>query len=158
MHFTIRSLDADDGPAWRALWDAYCAFYETALDARISENTWQSIIDPSAPIHGFIAIGASGEPLGLCNYVLHPHTWSNQTVCYLEDLFVAPAGRRLGIATALIDTLRARGIEDKWSRIYWITHRDNVDAQGLYDRVAVQTPHVRYEIALPSRLPPAALS
>ncbi|WP_347557670.1 GNAT family N-acetyltransferase [Robbsia sp. KACC 23696] len=148
MTFTIRPVSANDRTAWHALWEAYCAFYRTTLDSAISEKTWQRLIDPTSPIDGLLVASETGEPLGFCNYVCHPHTWSDRTVCYLEDLFVAPAGRRLGIGTALIEALRTQGIAQGWGRIYWVTDHDNVDAQALYDKVADRTAHVRYQIKL----------
>ncbi|MEI7295562.1 GNAT family N-acetyltransferase [Paraburkholderia tropica] len=98
--------------------------------------------------HALIAHGEDGEPLGLCNYVLHPNTWSDQTVCYLEDLYVAPQGRRKGVATAFIERLREIGERENWFRIYWITNDANEAAQAVYDRIASRSGHIRYEIPL----------
>ncbi len=148
MSITIRLATAADRAAWLSLWMQYCHHYEVELDARITERTWERIVDADAPIHALLAFDEHGTALGLCNYVCHPHTWSDQTICYLEDLFVAPQGRRQGTATALIETLRERGIAAHWRRIYWITNEANVDAQRVYDRLATRSGHVRYEIAL----------
>ncbi len=89
-----------------------------------------------------------GELLGFCHYVCHPHTWSERTIAYLEDLFVAPSGRRLGVATALIEHLKSLAQAQGWRRIYWITDTDNAAARAVYDKLATRTDHVRYEIAL----------
>jgi GNAT superfamily N-acetyltransferase len=80
--------------------------------------------------------------------VLHPHSWSAQLVCYLEDLFVAPDARGSGTAQALIDALAARGRAEGWRRLYWHTHENNYRARALYDRVTPRTDYVRYDIPL----------
>ncbi|RQM47414.1 GNAT family N-acetyltransferase [Paraburkholderia bannensis] len=146
--FVIRPVNAADHAAWLALWQAYCRHYEVTLDERVNARTWARIADPAEPIHALIAHGEDGEPLGLCNYVLHPNTWSDQTVCYLEDLYVAPQGRRKGVATAFIERLREIGERENWFRIYWITNDANEAAQAVYDRIASRSGHIRYEIAL----------
>ena len=130
------------------MWSQYCAFYDVSLDERVTASTWARIVAPSQAINGLIALGDDGQPLGICNYVCHPNTWSDQTICYLEDLYVAPEGRRAGIATAFIEHLTRIGKQENWARIYWITNDENVAAQTVYDRVAKRTGHIRYEIKL----------
>ncbi|WP_167060432.1 GNAT family N-acetyltransferase [Burkholderia sp. Ax-1719] len=149
--FSIHAAGVEYKDAWYALWRAYCAYYEVTLDERVTARTWERIVSATDPVHALIALDAHGTPLGLCNYVLHPNTWSDQSVCYLEDLYVAPAGRRQGIATAFIEQLKALGAEQKWFRIYWVTNQDNVAAQAVYDPIAKRTGYVRYEIALGNR-------
>ena len=151
MEYKISPVSIADHQTWLSLWRAYCDFYEVALEDRITTRTWLRIIDPSEPVHSLIALSATGEGLGICNYVCHPNTWSDQIVCYLEDIFVAPAGRRNGIATSFIKSLQDIGNRENWRRIYWITNRDNVVAQATYDRIAKRTGHVRYEISFENR-------
>jgi len=148
MDFDIRPVVASDRESWLAMWSEYCAFYHVALAERITESTWRRIIAPDQPIHALISMDGDGKPLGICNYVCHPNTWSEQTVCYLEDMYVAPHGRQRGIATAFIQALTQLGREQNWFRLYWITNTDNEAARIVYERVARQTEHVRYEIPL----------
>ncbi|PCE33214.1 GNAT family N-acetyltransferase [Burkholderia ubonensis] len=146
--FEIRPISPDDHNAWRDLWSMYCAFYDVTLAPGVTDQTWRRVVDPSVPIHGLVACGPDGAVLGFCHYVCHPNTWSDRTVCYLEDVFVAPHGRRLGIATAFIERLKAMGVQENWTRIYWVTNQENAAAQATYDRVAKRSGHIRYEIAL----------
>jgi GNAT superfamily N-acetyltransferase len=62
------------------------------------------------------------EAVQFAHYILHPHTWSLQPVCYLEDLFVAPEARRLGRGRHLIERLVTMGRDHGWRRVYWHTH------------------------------------
>ncbi|QBR02375.1 GNAT family N-acetyltransferase [Paraburkholderia pallida] len=146
--FEIRSVTADDYVGWRQLWDMYCSFYHVNLDPHVTAQTWRRINELTIPIHGLLAQSVGGELLGLCHYVCHPNTWSDRTVCYLEDVFVAPVARRMGVATSFIEKLKSIGVAENWTRIYWITNGDNMAAQATYDRVAKRSGHVRYEISL----------
>ncbi len=149
MDFLIKNVEKTDRVAWMAMWAMYCASLGPGgLPERVTERTWERIVDPSEPVNALIATNAEGEALGFCNYVCHLRTWSEQPACYVEDVFVAPAARRLGVATALIQQLRDLGRESNWSRIYWITGGGNVAAQAAYDRIAKRTDHIRFEMSL----------
>ena len=80
---------------------------------------------------------------------MHASTTADD-VCYLQDLFTAPEERGRGVGRALIaavvETARARGC----SRVYWVTHESNATARLLYDKVAVNSGFIRYQIALES--------
>lgn len=56
----------------------------------------------------------------------------------MNDLFVSPEARAMGVGAALItkasEVAAARGFQD----LCWMTARDNVVAQRLYDRFEVQ--------------------
>ena len=144
----IRPASDTDRPHWLQLWQRYCDFYKVTLPSRVVDATWRRIVDPKEPVGSLVATGNNEAFLGFCNYVLHPNTWSDQTVCYLEDLFVSSDARRLGVGTKLINELTALGRREKWFRIYWITNSDNQEGRAAYSRLAQQTEHVRYEIAL----------
>jgi GNAT superfamily N-acetyltransferase len=141
---TIRDAHPADEAAWRALWAAYCAFYETSIAEDVTRTTWARILDSAQPVHALVAVGADGHVVGFSNYVLHPYTWGSRPACYLEDLFVAPGARRQGVGAALIGELVARGERHGWGRIYWHTREGNATARRVYDRLATADDFVRY--------------
>lgn len=144
----IRQVVEADRHAWRLLWAEYCGFYDVQLPDRVTNATWSRIASGHAPIFGLVAEGQGGTLLGFCNYVCHPNTWSDWTVCYLEDLYVSQGARRAGLATRFISALTDLGRREGWFRIYWITNAGNEQARKVYDRVAKRTDHIRYEIKL----------
>jgi GNAT superfamily N-acetyltransferase len=144
----IRPAQADDYGAWLALWRGYCAALDGAVPDVVTEGVWRRILTPDEPVGCLLACRPEGEPVGLANYVLHPNTWSLQTICYLEDLFVAAEARGSGAARALIDGLVALGKERGWRRVYWHTRENNYRARTLYDRVVARTDYIRYDIDL----------
>lgn len=144
----VRAARPEDKAAWLPLWHGYCAFYKTAIPARVTEATWARIHDPAQPFGCLVACGEGDRPLGFAAYVLHPNTWSTQTLCYLEDLFVAEDARGLGAGRALIEALAAIGRRENWLRVYWMTKKDNAQARALYDRITPATDWVRYDLPL----------
>ncbi len=151
---TVRPAVAADRDAWLALWTGYCDFYRTKVPDEVTESTWSRLLDPAWPMGCVVACADGGAVIGMANYVLHPNTWSARTLCYLEDLFVAPEWRGRGAATALIRALEAMGRDRGWLRVYWMTRTDNGTARAVYDRIAPVTDWVRYDLNLPTGEPP----
>ncbi len=85
--------------------------------------------------------------VGFANYVVHPFTWGEEDVCYLEDLFVAPDVRGRGAGRALIEHLIERAVAEGWSRLYWLTRAENETARRLYDRFCPADGFVRYTVS-----------
>lgn len=145
----IRPLSATDRLSWREMWAGYCDFYQTTVPADVTESLWRKLAGDSEQVKGLIAIQADdGQALGFANYVLNPHTWSDQTLCYLEDLFVKPEARGRGVGHALITRLIELGKATGWRRVYWHTNVDNAAARRLYDQFGPADPYVRYTVTL----------
>jgi len=145
---TIRPAEAGDQPAWRALWSQYCAFYEVTISDAVTIGTWARILDESSPVKALVAINSVGEIVGFANYVLHLHTWSEKTLCYLEDLFVAPEARGANTGYALIERLIEMGGANDWARVHWHTAADNTRARRLYDRFIPADNMVHYAVKM----------
>lgn len=146
MSATIRRIEAQDETAWRKLWDGYCAFYEVTIPASTTDFTWKRILDSDSPVHAIVALDDAQEVIGICNYILHDNTWVPTPVCYLEDLFVAPEARAVGVGALMIEWLKTEMAAQGWSRIYWNTKENNYRARGLYDKFTPRDPFVRYVI------------
>jgi ribosomal protein S18 acetylase RimI-like enzyme len=144
----IRDAVNGDHRGWLKLWAEYCARSSVALSESVNRRTWDRITDPAEPMGCLIAERDEHGLVGFCNYVLHPNTFSDKSCCYMEDLYVSPAARRQGIATALVHALIAKGRSEQWCRVYWITEGDNAAGQAMYDRIGKRTGHVRYKVAI----------
>ena len=138
----IRDITASDRAQWDPLWAGYLAFYESALDPAISDVTFARFLDPAEPMFALVA-EQEGQLVGIVHCVLHRGTWSIGDFCYLEDLFVAPQARGLGVGRALIEAVYARADALQCSRVYWLTHESN-PARKLYDQVARHLGFVQY--------------
>ncbi len=147
MTVQIRTAAAADETGWRALWDAYLAFYNVSLDPAITARTWARILDPASPLTARLGF-VDGRMQGFALHHHHASTWVMGEDCYLEDLFVADSARGHGLGRALIDDLKALAKAAGWHRLYWHTDEGNARARALYDSYAPYDGHVRYRITL----------
>ena len=140
----FRPIVEADRRAWNVLWAGYLDFYEQDLSESQTELTWNRLLDPAISLHGFVA-ELDGQVVGLAHCWFTHTTWLDKPDLYLEDLFVSPGARRLGIGEFLIqgcaDFAKAAGS----ARLYWFTHKDNVTAQSLYKKVAKQSEFIIFE-------------
>ena len=140
---TIRAIAAGDHTAWLPLWRGYQAFYRVDIAEAVSAVTWGRLVDEREPVFGALA-WAGRDAVGLVHYLPHRSTWTRNDYCYLQDLFVAPAGRKRGIGRRLIAHVYAAAESAGWARVYWLTHETNATAMALYDTVAERSGFVQY--------------
>ena len=87
--------------------------------------------DPAAGVLIATADDRPGEVAGMAVWFRTFSTWLGRPGIYLEDLFVRPEFRRLGLARQLLDALAERsGGRVEWSVLDW-----NSDAIAFYDRL-----------------------
>ncbi len=142
---TIARLTPPDRAAWEALWRGYMAFYERTLPDAMYDSAWAAFLADER-LH---ARGAwlDGQLVGLTHFLFHANT-SGPDVCYLQDLFTAPAARGRGVGRALIQAVAAEARARACGRLYWMTHASNGDARALYDKLAENRGFIRYQIEL----------
>ncbi|MGB7241918.1 MAG: GNAT family N-acetyltransferase [Sulfitobacter sp.] len=141
----VRALAASDKAQWAALWRAYLAFYETTLPDDIYDVHFDRMLgDNPRDFNGLVA-EVNGVLVGLTHYVFHRHGWKVEDVCYLQDLYADPAHRGTGIGRALIEAVYSAADQKGAPSVYWMTQSFNTTARQLYDRVAVETPFIKYQ-------------
>lgn len=140
----IRAIAPADDASWRALWQAYLAFYETEVPEVVYRTSFARLIDPGQTDQiGFLA-WRNGVAVGLAHVIYHRHNWRVENTCYLQDLYVAPEARGTGAGRALIEAVYARADADGCPSVYWTTQDFNATARKLYDRVGRLTPFIKY--------------
>ncbi len=142
---TIATLRPQDRAAWGELAAGYKAFYKTPTTEAEYEQTWQRLTNN----RGAHALGAyrGDELVGLTHYLFHTSPWGEGPyfVCYLQDLFTAPACRGQGVARALIEAVAAQAKQRQSQRLFWLTQDNNHTARALYDKLAVNKGFIRYD-------------
>ena len=139
----VRPVRRSDREQWDALWRGYNDFYEQRLPKKISDTTWDRFFDAREPVYALVAT-EDGRLIGLVHYLFHRSTSLVGPTCYLQDLFTAKDVRGKGVGRALIEAVYARARGRGAERLYWQTHRTNVTAMRLYDKVAVNSGFVVY--------------
>lgn len=140
-----RGIMPEDKSIWSVLWAGYLRFYRHRMDERVTQATFERLIDPNGSLHGLVAIDGLGQIVGFAHYLFHATSWSSADLCYLEDLFVDPASRGGGAGRALIVATYAIADQRKAAGVYWMTQEFNADGRALYDTIARRTSFIRYE-------------
>ena len=139
----IRPLRLYERADWEALWKGYLDFYQTALPKETYDVTWARLHDPKEPMW-LLGAYVDGKLLGIVHYLYHRSCWTVGDYCYLQDLFVAEAARKLGLGRALIEAVETEARKAGASRVYWLTHETNATARALYDTLADRPGFIQY--------------
>ena len=147
MPVIVRPIKPEDRAAWQELYSAYLKFYESEPNDSATEHLWTRLTGSNPEIQGLIAEN-NGVVVGIAHFHYQLSTWTDTYHCYLEDLYVREEARGKGVATTLIAEVKAQAIKQKCSELFWITKSNNQMARKLYDKVAILSDFVRYEIRL----------
>ena len=140
----IRDLDAGDKAQWLPLWRGYLDFYAIPFDAALTDLTFARLLDPGEAMFALVAEDEAGRLIGVAHCALHRTTLAAAPMCYLNDLFTAPAARKQGVGRGLIEAVYARADQHGWSRVYWLTHESNAAGRALYDKVGLNRGFIQY--------------
>ena len=142
---TIRPLTAADYDQWCDLWGQYLDFYQSSVPQTVYDTTFQRLIDVNNSMQNALVADHAGVLVGLVHFIYHPHNWRIENVCYLQDLFTSPQTRGQGIGRALIQSVYDVADKNGTPSVYWLTQDSNTTARLLYDRIATQTPFIKYQ-------------
>jgi GNAT superfamily N-acetyltransferase len=144
MQPLIRPIQPGDEVAWRRLWSGYLTFYQTSVPEAVYAATFARLLGDDPQDFSALVAERDGQLLGLTHYLFHRHAWRIENVCYLQDLYVDPAARGLGLGRKLIEAVYAQADAAGSPQVYWLTQDFNHEARQLYDRIAKVTPFIRY--------------
>jgi len=144
---TVTNLSARDRAQWESLYHGYAEFYQVPMNDEILDTVWGWIQDESHAFFGLLAKDETGNALGLmhCREMASP--LRGAFVGFLDDLFVTPDARGLGVVDALYESLRELAGQRGWPHVRWITAEDNHRARAVYDRLSTKTHWVTYQMA-----------
>ncbi len=135
---TIRPATRADVPAIldfiRAL-----AVYERAPDAVVA--TEQDLLRDGfgpQPYYACLIAEQDGVPAGFAFYFFDYSTWLGRPGIYLEDLFVHPEFRGLGIGKALLQRVAAIALEKGCARLKWQVLDWNTPAIDFYQAMGAE--------------------
>jgi GNAT superfamily N-acetyltransferase len=126
---------------------AYIDFYR---EPQPSEERLDALLDLLAErpeIGAQFVAESDGELLGFATVYLTYDTVAARRVATMNDVFVAPDDRNLGLGRALIERCREFARANDCVLMQWVTAADNHTAQALYGKLARRTNWVTYEMA-----------
>jgi len=141
----IRSIALKDKDRWKHLWRRYLSFYSTIRDDALYDYTFQRLVDDAHPTMFAFVAERQGQLVGLVNCIVHEHGWYQESVVYLQDLYVDESVRGKGIGRLLIEKVYAHADKTGKASVYWMTQTNNQTAMALYDKIARKTDFIKYQ-------------
>ena len=132
MGTVIRSATATDVAQILAFIRALAVF-ERAPDAVVAteEGLLRDGFGPN-PFYSCLIAEQDGQPAGFALFFFNYSTWMGRPGIYLEDLFVLPEFRGLGIGKGLLQRVAAVAVEKECGRLNWAVLDWNTPAIDFY--------------------------
>lgn len=117
---------------------AYIDFYDRPRPER-RRVRWliQQLLEHPSWGKQFVAC-KDGQMVGFATLYYTFSTLRARRVAILNDLFVAPDFRRLGVGARLFETCSAHVREKGYAHMEWVTAADNRQAQAFYERLGAE--------------------
>jgi GNAT superfamily N-acetyltransferase len=138
MAITIRAATEADVPQILAFIRALAAYERepdavTATEANLLRDGFGS-----NPFYFCLIAETDGLPAGFALYFFNYSTWLGRPGLYLEDLFVQPEYRGMGIGKALLQRVAAIAIEKGCPRLQWEVLDWNTPAVDFYSAMGAE--------------------
>ena len=141
----LRELRKDDHEKWLSLYEDYLLQCNAPVTPKGVAATWSWLVDVNHPLIGAAAV-LDGKLAGVVHFRSMPSPLRGEQVGFLHNIFVDSAFRGKGIAEALIGFVRKHASANGWGVVRWVTEESNYRARAVYDRVAVKSDSVIYEM------------
>ncbi|WP_194435226.1 GNAT family N-acetyltransferase [Vibrio fluminensis] len=119
------------------LFDAYRVFYSQTSDVEKARDFLQERLSNNESII-FLAIDADNNAVGFTQLFRGFSSVSAARTWILNDLYVIPTARGLGVAKRLMNAARELAECDKVKGLALETAEDNLNAQKLYESLGYQ--------------------
>ncbi|HZL79309.1 MAG TPA: GNAT family N-acetyltransferase [Candidatus Limnocylindrales bacterium] len=130
--FTINSATETDVPILLALIRELAEFEHLAQELEVTAASLREALFGKASVARALIARTNGEPAGYAVFYRTFSTFVGRPGIFLDDLFVRPQFRKLGIGRALLMRVAQIGAELGGGRLEWITLRWNENAFRFY--------------------------
>lgn len=117
---------------WKLHYIEYLKFNKNKIQEKNLKNLWKWLNDKNHTSNLIIAINDKKEILGHIHYKISPNPVRGKDIGFLDDIFIIPEYRNLGIAKKLINHLKKIGKRKKWDIIRWHCDIENEIAIKYY--------------------------
>jgi GNAT superfamily N-acetyltransferase len=132
MPTTIREATPADVSQIQAFIRALAAYEREPDAAKATEADLLRDGFGPRPFYFCLIAEQDGRPAGFALYFFNYSTWVGRPGLYLEDLFVEPEFRGLGIGKALLERVAAVAVEKNCPRLQWEVLDWNTPAIDFY--------------------------
>lgn len=139
--WVVTPVRCSDYDQWAALFRAYARVHHVQLSPETIEAVWRRLHDHNDVLQGLIVRRTySGPPVGMAHYRAFPQTFGPKQGCFVDDLFVDPAARGEGAASAVLAHLRRLARVRGWGAVRWLMAADNRRPRPVHDGTAARAP------------------
>jgi GNAT superfamily N-acetyltransferase len=138
MATTIRPATCDDVPQILDFIRALAAYEREPEAVTATEADIMCHGFGSNPFFFCLIAEQNGAPAGFALYFFNYSTWLGRPGLYLEDLFVLPGFRGLGIGRALLQRVAAIAVENGCQRLQWEVLDWNTPAIDFYQAMGAE--------------------
>jgi GNAT superfamily N-acetyltransferase len=135
----VRDATTDDVPVLLSFFRAMAAFEKLTV-AATEESVRASLFGPAPAARALLAF-VDGHPIAYAIYFFTFSTMMGKRGLWLEDLFIDPAFRGVGLGRALMAHLAGLAIQHDCGRFEWIVLDWNESAIGFYKRLGATVLH-----------------
>jgi len=146
MAVSVRPIAARDESTWCDLFSQYRSHRSEAGDPTIVKNAWEWLLHREHSLLGLVAVDSDDAPIAVANLRWFARPDDGDIALFLDDLFTAPEARGSGAAGALLQEAAAIAAEGGATVVRWMTAEENTTARRLYDRHAILTGRVTYDM------------
>ncbi len=129
---------------WADLYKAYAEFYQVSLSRQQLQTAWTWLDGHETELRGIAAL-SEGEPKGIVHYRRFLRPLAGEIGIFLDDIFVCPSARRLGVGKALLARLEDIAKIQDCTMIRWMTAEHNHGARNFYDQFGKKTSWITYD-------------
>ena len=138
MATTIRSAEKADVPLILEFIRALAAYErEPGAVSATEDDLLRHGFGPN-PFYFCLIAERNGRAAGFALYFFNYSTWKGRPGLYLEDLFVLPELRGLGIGKALLERVAAVAVEKECPRLQWEVLDWNTPAIDFYRAIGAE--------------------
>ena len=135
MTIDVRRARPGDEAELTAMVHELADFEHAATECTVTESHLRTALFGDHPsVQAYLA-EVDGEAAACALWFRNFSTWDGVAGVYLEDLFVRPAFRRMGLARTLLSTLARECVRCGYTRLSWAVLDWNSNAIDLYDSV-----------------------
>lgn len=132
---SLRSATREDVPVVARLIRALAEYERLSHECVADEAALAAHLFGPTPYAEVLVADVDGVPAGFALFFHNYSTFLTKPGIYLEDLFVVPEHRGLGLGRLLLAALASLAVERGYGRLEWSVLKWNGPAIGFYERL-----------------------